>query len=628
MPSFYIARTNNGPVLPSFQQKGISDCMPGAVNEANIFIEADFHAQPRNIFKYVVGAISTKDSTITNSPITMNVFKPITRLSQSFDVPVASFRFGDINNDQRAELQGMGMQQDLANRNIYIGSPAIHNLNRITQLGPVEDRIRPGHISYEGFLAWVYLMKGVQVYTTTKNLMTNQPFNMAIIDPSDNVILPKGKGDLLCIDASKRTFENTTEYPIAPYSGVLVVAPPAEDHSSFVGSFIDVKTVGMEEMNNSVFFPYFRGMLLADKDTSFQVFRSLFQDLLAPTVEANIRLMGRIRSGLRQLAFSQSGIVLSHIYRCISIAEEVWGSKITVVLNGNSYAGCFVTGKFKVHGQGKVLLPDDISEDLKRVNLLESQAGEICALINAVESTTGQRPYNFPKETFMKSRSALRAFNSLDTNLFHSSEVLVTVKAKLEDMEFNDVFPPPTMNALLDAVKFMSTGDVAVLRDYPAYLGGGVLASNTRTWEALSLFGPKAPTCNTGDKKGTIITFPSPGKEDKNTIPVNGVKPLSYFPFWTQPLNVAVSQWDKMISGGVLSIPRGRKNKKEFTDLHRTIFTIGTNPQYQTLYDMIKGMVAEARLSGMATGKRKRTSEGGSGKGPKVVKLDSDADLL
>jgi hypothetical protein len=228
----------------------------------------------------------------------------------------------------------------------------------------------------------------------------------------------------------------------------------------------------------------------------------------------------------------------------------------------------------------------------------------------------------------MKSRIALHSFNKVDTTLFHSNTSLDKVRTILSQMEFNDMYPLPNQDSLLDCVRFMSTGMYSGISEYPAYLGGGVLQSKSRSFEALSMFGPKAPTCNYGDSRGTLVTFPRAGKEDTNLVKVGGVRPLQYFPFQAVPINVAAAQWDKMINSGTISIPKGRKNRKEFTDLHRVVFSIGGDPQFSELYNLVKGMVGDARNSGISGGKRKRgAEEGGTGNGKKAKGPGYNADI-
>jgi hypothetical protein len=313
---------------------------------------------------------------------------------------------------------------------------------------------------------------------------------------------------------------------------------------------------------------------------------------------------------------------MSHIYRCISIAQEVCGAKFTVITKGATYVGCVIEGEFSIRMYGREYKAGGIDQELKKVNLLDSQAQELCDLLNAGVDINDAPVYHFVKTDFLKSRIALRSWNMVDPNVFHSSDTIDKARGILASMEFNDVFGVPTQAMLSAAVTFMSTGIYAGISEYPAFLGGGVLHSNSRTWDALSMFGPRVPTCNVGDKKGTLITFPGAGKEDKNLVRVAGVRPLHYFPFWILPIGQAVPQWDKMINEGLVSFPRGRKGKKEFTDLHRVVLTVSSDPGFTDMYNMIKGMAEEARTAGISGQKRKRGSQDEDKKGKKA-KVDA-----
>jgi hypothetical protein len=620
MPSVYLTKVNAGKAIPSFAQKGIANQGPGVVGEVPILVHAPSPRTPSSFLKYIFHVVATHSGHLISAIQYFNIFKPLRTLNRVFEVPPCSFRFSNLTPAEVTELKAMGLQQDLANPNLFVGTPPATLLARIDELGPMDDRIRPGHITYDAFFAWVYLMKGIQIFSTSWNSLHDGAYS--IVCNPDEQIAVGGDGILPGIDG--KPIAVTKVLSNLAVNGIPYLLPPVVNLSAFPGCVHDINA--LPQFSTAIFFPFFPGMSLADKTTSAEVFARIFNGSLSTTQKGNIELMAKVRSGVRNLAFSRTGMVLAHIYRCFSLALDIPNSRVHILTKGTAYVGFVLEGAYDVSLYGTVTASGDVKDDIAKVDLIDSQACEIAEKINAVELEDGSAPYKFVKGVFLSSRSALRAYNSLDPAVFHSSDTLDEIRNILEKMEFNDTYAPVTQETILDAVRFMSSGDYSHIQKYPAFLGGGVLHSRSKTWEALSMFGPRAPSCNTGDKNALAITFPSPDKSDTNTVRINGVRPLHYLPFWDIPLSTAVAQWDSLVSKGVLLIPKGRKGKKEFTNLHGVVVSVASEPAFQTMYDMVKGMVDDARKSGIAGNKRKR-SDDDDAKGGKRKKLTSHADI-
>jgi hypothetical protein len=607
MPTVYIAARNSGPAIPIFKKKGIPDSMPGVAAEIPVIVQAPFYSTPSRFFKYIIACLMTHLPVFTSETLALNAFQGITQLTRLFEVPACTFRFSKLSPAEITELKAMGLQQDLTNANLFVGTPASHLLKRITELGPIEDRIRPGHLSYDGFYAWVFLMKGIQLYTSTKNAISANAFNIL----SAGHVSPATTGSATAYDNSTVQYKNEhMTMEIANFCGDMLVLPAKERFSGFTGSFVDVGAMPSFADKRAIFFPFFIGMAVMDKMTCSEVFRSLFSgSLSAASKEADARILGKVRAGCRQLAFSRTGMVMSHVYKVFSLAEEVRGGKVHVVTKGSVYVGMIVEGDFSVSLYGRTTESGDITEDLGKINLMDSQAAEVAQLLNSAVDENGHAVYTFQTTDFLHSRRALSCWFSVDRSNFASSTNMDKAKHILEVMEFNDTFPVPSVSNISDAVNYIETGDRSILDKYPAYLDGGMLNASSRVWEALSIFGPKVPTCNTGDNKGTMINFPRAGASDANTVRVEGVRPLHYFPFWVVPLGVGANQWTSMFSKGILSVPKGRKGKKEFTDLHRVQLQIGAEPTFTTIYNSIKTVVNDYRRNAEGQGKRKRSGD-------------------
>lgn len=619
--SVYLTKINPGKAIPSFTQKGIANQGPGVVGEVPVIVNAIHVLLSVSFFRYIINTIVTRLPYQVHSSVQFNFFKRITVLARLFEVPPCTFRFISLTPSEVAQLKGMGLQQDLTNTNLFVGSPPAHHLAEINALRPVTDHVRPGHLNFEAFFAWIYLMKGIQIFTTAKRVLISNGMNITY-KPEEAVA--KGEnGSLRGINGGAVKIVKA-DLDVIPCTGRIVLAPPDKDYSSLQGCFSEVSDG--PKFGNGIFFPFFNGMNTADKTTSYSVFARIFAGCLSTEAENESVLMNRIRAGARQLSFSRSGMVLAHIYRCFDISNDVPSSTVTILTKGNTYVGCVVEGEFSVTMYGTQYTAGDVSEEVGRVDLLASQCQEVCSKINSYEDSDGDKPFNFKSSDFATSRMALHSFNSINQALFTDATIEEVIEI-LEKIEYNDEYPAITQDTILKAVRYMSTGQFSEIAGYPAYLGGGVLKNKDRIYEALSMFGPRVPTCNYGDKGSLFFNFPAVGKQDMNTVKEKGVRPLHYFPFKEKPIGVAAVEWSNMISKGMIAIEKGRKGRKEFTNLHSTVTTIGTDPHFTEMYELLKGMANDARSAGEQSGKRKRgrddDNEGGN-KRAKTVAADLD----
>lgn len=608
MPRVYLALANSGKPLPAFTQKKIGNRMPGPVGDVPISVFAGFVFFPVMAFRFLLACFSTNKTVNSTEGYFINIFKPFTSLAHLFDVPVASIRFNDLSKDQADSLRGIGMQCDLTNQHIFVGSPAIQHISQINALRPVDDRIRPGHVQFDGYLAWTYLIRGLHILSTVMNTMQTGSFYHHVFS---KIAVNGGETGTVYTSDNQivEEFVNTSETAVAQNTGQMTFFAPTADFSAYDGLFLDASS--LTASIHGIFFPFFLGMSTPDKTIAYQVFSKIFAGSIATSQEASASLMSRIRSGVRQLAFSRSGMVMAHAYACVDIALQVPNSKIAIVLKGNVYCGMVVGGKFKVSLYGETVESGDVLPDIQAINLLETQAKQIVDWLNAVEDGMNSSVYSFTTDDFMTSRKALRSWNSIDKSLFHSSDALAAVEKTLGEMEFNDSFPIPTVKMVEHFLSFVATGDIGHINQYPAYLGSSILSNSSRVYEGLSIFGPNALSTSTGDKKGLNFQFPKPGKADPNlqVDPETGKRKLQYFPLCTVPVDIAARQWNLFFSTGLLSIVPPRKGKKEFTGpANKLTFKVADEPAFTDMYNQIRGIVNENR-------KAKAGSEGGKRKG-------------
>jgi hypothetical protein len=543
-----------------------------------------------------------------------------------FDMPVGSFRFEKLAEPQVEELKSIGLQHDLSSKNIFVGSPNFAQIPRINAIGTVGDRIRPGHVQFEGYLAYSFLIKGAHIFTSLKESMKSGQYFHGFSKNIDPSISPEQAVPLRRIDDEEETeVTNTSPFFMRPSEDILCFNGNGAV-SEFEGCFIDASK-DFKTSREGVFFPFFNGMLVPDKEIAFRVFSSIFYGTLATTEDLNISILNRVRVGVRQLAFSRAGLALSHLYFIFGLSLQIPGSYVRIVLKGNSYVGAVIDGTFSVRLFGNTVASGVYTKDITDVNLLLEQAKELVGILNGLENENGSRPYNFSVSDFETSRKTLRSWSMVDTSLFASSELKERSISIIEAMEFNDNFPVCNQKTFGHFLSFMSTGNEEITSEYPAYLQGKTLRHSGRTYEGLTMFGPKGPSISTGDKKSLTFDLPGSGKKDTNLdLNSEGKRNLQYLAVWLVPIHVAAIQWNLVIGSGKLCLPHPRKGKKEFVSLNGVLFQLSAKDEFQEAYLQIKSLVNVSKKS--VSGKRKAKGDPVDKVGSKKKKGSDEADEI
>lgn len=539
-----------------------------------------------------------------------NAFKPMNTLPVSFEVPTISLKFSGKTDQESMQIKGMGFMQDVAAKNIFVGTPAAHCLADIARFAPEEDRIRPGHIGFDAFVAWVYLMKGAHIFTTILAQRNGLISTKNILTDGSKLVKVGEKSKIITLAGDQEEVENKDPFAVTQSIEDILFSASSRSYQNFPGSFIQIKTFA-GPIDKGIFYPFFTGMLLPDKVTAHHVFEDLFLHLLADTQEQALKLMSQIRGGIKQLAFSRSGIVLSHLYKGIDLARKVPGSKMTIVLDAAVYQGFIICGEYNASLYGKLYTPGDVMKQLKLINKFASDCEMIAAKLNTARDALGTSVYNFQKESFMRSRSALEAFYSVDKDLFASTNTIQEVIDLMIGLRYSDSFPIPSIESLRQVTAAMLSQSMAPLQNFPAFFDETMLKNLSPLYIALSAFGPKAPSINTSSKNKGAQKFviPSRDAEDVNIKKTDGKRFLQYLPYEMVPIHMAVAQYNSMFQTGVLHLAPPRKGKKEFTNLQYTIVQIGDDVNFGEVYMAYKEIVNNNRILSQTGAKRKRDGD-------------------
>lgn len=654
MPSVHICPQNTNDPIPSFIERGIANQMPGSVHDVPMLVECVYMYRT---LAYVDRLSRIEKKTLTFSHFwativhsmlnfrytaavtkAFNAFIMVPLVAILFEVPVVSLRFASLEDTERASLKALGFMEDIANKNIYVGTPSPSSLRQIAQIGPIGDRIRPGHISYEAYFAWSFLLKGYNIiseaaaacFTPTTN------YNLQIDTSKDPIKTGEKSKRLIQTDGTLDTMEytNSNRLTVFPEPTVCYMLSPSKSlKDTCIGIYADVKSSPTFNMN-SIFFPYFHGMITSDKTTPVHVFEHYMIPLLHTDPAKQLQFFRDVRRGIHQLAFHRTGIVFSHIYRGLMIVlSNPTLFKMTIITNGPIYCGFVLEShnEWKVHLNGTTVTSGDVSTDILAINRLEAQADSIVKLLNSLLGSDGRTPvYAFTRKDFSTSRSTLSAINTVNKG-YDQGGIYKKAIDIISEMKFGDQFGVPTFTMVQTAISFVLTGNRGLLLQYPAYLGSTVLQDQSRVHEAFSIFGAKIPTCTTYVVKDPVmIVIPNVGAQDLNLVPnADGIKPLRYLPFFMETYGVGVQIWNRLFDSGVIALPPARKGKKEWINTTSVKFQHGTDPGFSSLYEDIKAVVNGRRALG-AAGKRKRDNDDGTAEdaGKKKSKKDTQAQAM
>jgi hypothetical protein len=371
------------------------------------------------------------------------------------------------------------------------------------------------------------------------------------------------------------------------------------------------------------FFQYFQGMLLPDKDFAAHVFGDTFLKCLGDSLELSSNVWHRVRKGLRAIATSMAGKAISHAFLGIKLSKSA-GLPIRFVIFNGVYHGFVIFGPSVTYLFGKTINSvgeDVLRKEIKDISEHDVVLAKIRDILNAVLDKDGKPRY----ELTIGDINTSRKLGNVLFNITDEDMVLGMLKTQLEvhmsGLNFGDSYAVPNIDNVLIFLRFVRSGELGLLEDFPSFLDKGLLANRDRVYFGLAIFGLRVPTCNYGGDK--MFTIPGINAIDTNIIaPVGGTRPLRYIPFRMVAHGFGVQHWRNLFETGKLMIPEGRKNKAEFTDLRDVHFQC-PEMKFQETYDVVKDIVNMNRGS-VSGSKRKREDNDTSKKAEKKRKEDRD----
>jgi hypothetical protein len=579
---------------------------------------------------------------LTNLPVldvpnTFNVFRQL-KTPFMFEAPTASYILPSLSEADKEKLRGFGLREEPSRPNVFLGNPAEENLSAILGMGPQDGRINPGTVTADGYLAFIYALKGLGLYSWASQKVDAQgEFNVLMpgfaqyqdhskTKPEDLRLSIGGTIQKLAPVVATAMLAHPMKHSMVMYGSSQIVYSPVDGSGSIVPN---VRKPGDAEVmgEKGIYCGYFAGMNLPDKDYMAHVFGNLFNRSLGPSVETSFKLMQRIRKGMRSLAVFRGGQALSHAYLGVELSR-MGRCPVTFVVHNSVYHGFVLTGQITITHY-KTVIPvcesDALKEDIDSINMHDIALGKILAILNMPVNSDGKPVYSFTVNDVKSSRMLASAIRSINQDLYVSTTWKSDLKDAFGGLSFGDKYAVATPQSITDFLRFVLSGDEKSLEGYPFLLTGRIVEESDRVSFGLSMFGTTCPTLNYGDKGQTFV-LPGLAATDPNlAVPQGGHRALRFLPFKLEPYSLAVTQWRSVFSKGSFVIPNGRKGKAEFTDSRHVALKISVDPHFTTVYQLLKD-VAVSQKNQPGKKRKRNEDEGTAGEASSSKKVRKDAE--
>jgi hypothetical protein len=529
-----------------------------------------------------------------------------------------SVKMESLSVAEEDRLASFSIRPDPARKGYYTGSPKIEHLSEVFKMGiNFNAPYMPGYTSFNGYLAYGFLLKGVQIFT--------QISHRAVVG-SPTYITPHVQDKETCNIAYLGTLSgkhsaveaNGGQYTVHPSLGDCLVAP-MDSTRLLAGRFITFDSLDLLDNTDGIVFPYFDLMVNPDKTTAIDTFLDLYLDGLSSNPLITPGLVMRIKSGARDLSITSAGRIISHLYKGIQTARRAEAA-MTVLVHANVYRGFILQGSFssmslfgeKVEAVGKDLLIQEIRKLRGHEVKLEQIAIYLRKPTTVNEDGNLVPRYSYTADDLNTSRKLVTILHTVDTGLFERS-FWDDIEAYTRELKFQEKFAQPTTANLRTAIRFIKTRDFNLLQPFPSYIGNKWVKEGDSYSLALAIFGPMPPSINYGKGSSVQSFFFATGEApETNLIDDNdGNRPLRFIPLKNIPIKAAVDDWKSLVNNGRFMIPHPRKNQREFTNVKLVDSKI-TGAEMIVVYNELKELVEIARVS--RPEKRRRDAEEGSKK--------------
>jgi hypothetical protein len=576
---------------------------------------------------------SFMEATEKQQPIQYGTFSNSVKYAPfpKLDAPVCMMRLSDPDVNAEA-ARGLGMSEVPGLKGVYIGSPSWADFISVVKLGVTDTRLQPGKISVDGYFAFYYLIRLLAITSFLTSTLTERRRGQGTLlyQAKDSDKFDKNPRKVYYLN-SNTYFETSEEFTAFGLNSYLTgcrlsgVATPFSDSQTILVP--NLNAFFGPDVTEGHFFQYFPTMVNPDKDFVPQLVQRLFFRMLGETQEKCTRNFNQLRSGWRNLCMTPQGEALSHAFFGVMMAENGLASYFPVFLDGR-YKGFVTTGTYDLLVRGAPIprsTKKQIVEMVKDLNVHDRRLGEIVALIHTVIKEDGTEKYPVAVGDINTSRKLSNYWSTIQIGDFQTA-TLNEIYEKVDELQFSESYAEVSQKNLNIVLEFSRTGNLALIRDLPAYIRGGALRRRSNVARVLQIFGPRIPSISYAIGK-TQKKFQIPKREvdaDPNLMLQGGgdKQLLQYIPWSRIPFDQGVSQWESLFSTGLLRIPDARQGKNEFTNMALRDGMIGGSA-FPDFYKSLRRTIEFfANNRDSTTGKRR--GAGDVGEGPSVKRSKKD----
>lgn len=302
-------------------------------------------------------------------------------------------------------------------------------------------------------------------------------------------------------------------------------------------------------------FPYFKEMLVADPDTPFQHFLTLYHHCFADDPEEAGGSTEILRRGFRFLASTNAGRVIQHIYFGMKLCIE-GGGLLHIIKDGSDYAG------FAIEGEGLSYLvknrikhsypPEDIKSALEKLSSHSAAVRSIYDILIAIGRMDGGEEGRTYDECVQNPRVIREMI--LARSAKEMQDIREILADHLSKLKYKQVYWDMESPDLLRFIQKLVHS--ANMINEPMYVHIDVMMNrSSNLLEYLSAFGAQAPSLYFGD---TVKQIAATGKDDPNLRIINGKKGLPHIPYVKKGLIAAAQDWATVHRSHAIKFQAGR----------------------------------------------------------------------
>lgn len=537
----------------------------------------------------------------------------------TFDQPITELLFDDLSEESKEDLKKAGLAESPTRARVWVGLLSFNNLKAVMKMGAKETNPKPGNVSLDATIAYFYAINAARLFSDV-SVVAFQPcdairFDPKILEDPDHISL------LNAMEKVPTSFKGDEEK-----ISVTVDAAGANRLVFMPRQQIILPVFGEKKIHNQwakagsdpiwdkgTFFKYFLGLVVPDTDFVGTTFCRFFFKCLARDTESCQRIWGRIRKGLRQLAPTRAGMAISHLYCGIVYAATSQTCIVPFVTKG-VYNGFALYGNFQMVIRGSLRKPDDketLKLEFSKINAHANALSIIVRAINSVMDEDGASIFEIKKINIDTSQKFADIYSSLPLSFLADAEKKKFHEA-IEELSYEESYQGVNPRTIKLFLEYVHTGDESLLDGYPRYLGSGNYLDQGRVARGLSIFGPSAPSFNSGvDKGDQKIVFSSQSPDINLLQDENGFRKLQSLAWKMRPIRISVGDNERLFNSSTMFIPPGRKGKKEAWNMQKLDGTIGGNMMPE-LYNIMKKICLDRGKKGGSEKRKSEFSEGSS----------------